>query len=33
MNFIGAMIGAEDPDTLAAFYTRLLGEPGFRDGT
>ena len=33
MNFIGAMIGAEDPDALGAFYTKLLGEPGFRDGT
>jgi predicted enzyme related to lactoylglutathione lyase len=33
MIFVGAMIGAEDPDTLGAFYTKLLGEPGFRDGT
>jgi len=31
--FIGAMIGAQDPDALGEFYTTLLGEPGFRDGT
>ena len=33
MIFVGAMIGAEDPDALGVFYTTLLGEPGFRDGT
>jgi predicted enzyme related to lactoylglutathione lyase len=33
MKFSGVMIGAEDPDALGVFYTKLLGEPGFRDGT
>ena len=33
MNFSGVMIGSEDPDALGAFYTKVLGEPGFHDGT
>jgi predicted enzyme related to lactoylglutathione lyase len=33
MKFSGAMIGSEDPDALGAFYTKVLGEPGFHDGT
>jgi predicted enzyme related to lactoylglutathione lyase len=33
MKFSGVMIGSEDPDTLGAFYTKVLGEPGFHDGT
>jgi predicted enzyme related to lactoylglutathione lyase len=33
MKFNGVMIGSEDPGALGAFYTKVLGEPGFRDGT
>jgi len=32
MNFIGILIGSEDPDRLVEYYTRVLGEPGFSDG-
>jgi predicted enzyme related to lactoylglutathione lyase len=31
VNFNGMLIGSEDPATLAAFYTRLLGEPMYKD--
>ena len=31
MNFNSILIGSENPDELAAFYTRLLGEPTFHD--
>ena len=31
MNFNGMLIGSEDPVTLAAFYTKLLGEPMYKD--
>jgi len=30
MKFQRAMIGSEDPDALGAFYTKVLGEPGFQ---
>jgi predicted enzyme related to lactoylglutathione lyase len=33
MIFRGVMIGSDDPHSLAAFYTSVLGEPGFHDGT
>jgi predicted enzyme related to lactoylglutathione lyase len=33
MKFNGVMIGTEDPHALAAFYTSVLGEPGFHDGS
>jgi predicted enzyme related to lactoylglutathione lyase len=33
MKFSGVMIGSEDPHSLAAFYTSVLGEPGFHDGS
>jgi predicted enzyme related to lactoylglutathione lyase len=33
MKFSGVMIGSEDPDRLGEFYTKVLGEPGFHDGT
>ncbi|TMF36368.1 MAG: hypothetical protein E6I26_08320 [Chloroflexi bacterium] len=32
MNFNSILIGSEDPDRLAAYYTKLLGEPTFADG-
>ena len=32
MKFSGVMIGSEDPTALGAFYTKILGEPDFRDG-
>jgi predicted enzyme related to lactoylglutathione lyase len=32
MNFNSILIGSEDPDRLAAYYTGLFGEPGWRDG-
>jgi predicted enzyme related to lactoylglutathione lyase len=32
MKISGVMIGASDVDTLATFYTAVLGEPSFRDG-
>jgi predicted enzyme related to lactoylglutathione lyase len=33
MKFSGVMIGSEDPHALGAFYTSVLGEPGFHDGS
>jgi predicted enzyme related to lactoylglutathione lyase len=33
MKFSGVMIGSDDPDRLGAFYTKVLGEPGWHDGT
>ena len=33
MKFNGVMIGSEDPHALGAFYTSVLGEPGFNDGS
>ena len=32
MNFNSILIGSEDPGRLAAYYTKLLGEPTFADG-
>ena len=32
MNFNSILIGSEDPQRLAAFYTKLFGEPTFSDG-
>jgi predicted enzyme related to lactoylglutathione lyase len=32
MNFNSILIGSEDPEPLAAYYTRLFGEPAFTDG-
>jgi predicted enzyme related to lactoylglutathione lyase len=32
VNFNGIMIGSDNPDRLAEYYTRLFGEPGFKDG-
>jgi predicted enzyme related to lactoylglutathione lyase len=31
VNFNSILIGSSDPDRLTAYYTRLLGEPGFKD--
>ncbi len=31
MNLTGIMIGSEDPDRLAEYYTSLFGKPGFED--
>ena len=31
MKFRGVMIGSENPEALGAFYTGVLGEPGFRE--
>lgn len=31
MKFRGVMIGSEDPHALAAFYTSVLGKPGFHE--
>ena len=33
MRFSGVMIGSEDPHALGAFYTSVLGAPGFQDGS
>lgn len=33
MKFNGVMIGSEDAHALGAFYTSLLGEPNFQDGS
>jgi predicted enzyme related to lactoylglutathione lyase len=33
MKFNGVMIGSEDPHALGAFYTSVLGEPSFQDGS
>ena len=32
MNFNNILIGSENPQRLVAYYTKLLGEPGFSDG-
>jgi predicted enzyme related to lactoylglutathione lyase len=32
MNLIGILIGSEDPERLAGYYTKLFGEPGWNDG-
>ena len=32
MNFNNILIGSEDAPRLAAYYTRLFGEPGFSQG-
>ena len=32
MNFNSILIGSEDPQRLAAYYTRLFGEPTWNDG-
>jgi predicted enzyme related to lactoylglutathione lyase len=32
MNFNSIMIGTEDPQRLADFYTKLFGEPAWADG-
>jgi predicted enzyme related to lactoylglutathione lyase len=31
MNFNNVLIGSEEPGELAAYYTKLFGEPAFRD--
>ncbi len=31
MNFNSILIGSEDPARLTAYYTKVLGEPGFSD--
>ena len=31
MNFNGLLIGSEDPAALSAFYTKVLGEPTYKD--
>jgi predicted enzyme related to lactoylglutathione lyase len=31
VNFNSILIGSEDPARLTAYYTRVLGEPGFSD--
>jgi hypothetical protein len=33
MKFRGVMIGSENPEALGAFYTNVLDEPGFREGS
>ena len=32
MNFNNVLIGSENPDKLAEYYTKLFGEPGFSEG-
>jgi predicted enzyme related to lactoylglutathione lyase len=32
MNLSGILIGSEDPQRLAAYYTKLFGEPGWNEG-
>jgi predicted enzyme related to lactoylglutathione lyase len=32
MDLNSIMIGSEDPQRLAAYYTKLFGEPGWNDG-
>ena len=32
MDFNSILIGSEDPERLAAFYTKLFGEPTWNDG-
>lgn len=31
MNFNSVLIGSEDPGRLSAYYTKLFGEPAFKD--
>jgi predicted enzyme related to lactoylglutathione lyase len=31
LNLSTVMVGSEDPDALTAFYTKVLGEPAWRD--
>jgi predicted enzyme related to lactoylglutathione lyase len=31
MRFSGVMVGSDEPAALGAFYSRVLGPPGFRD--
>ena len=31
MNFNGLLIGSENPETMAAFYEKLLGAPTYKD--
>ena len=33
MKFRGVMIGSDDPEALGEFYSNVLREPGFKDGT
>jgi predicted enzyme related to lactoylglutathione lyase len=33
VNFNGILIGSEDPERLSAYYTKLLGEPSYDDGS
>jgi predicted enzyme related to lactoylglutathione lyase len=33
MNFNNVLIGSEDPARLAAYYTKLFGEPAWKDDT
>ena len=32
MRFVGILIGSDQPERLAAYYTKLLGEPGWNEG-
>jgi predicted enzyme related to lactoylglutathione lyase len=32
MNLVGILIGSEDPQRLADYYTRLFGKPGWENG-
>lgn len=32
MKFNGVMLGSDQPDVLGKFYTKILGEPSFREG-
>jgi predicted enzyme related to lactoylglutathione lyase len=32
MNLVGILIGSEDPQRLADYYSRLFGKPGWEDG-
>ena len=32
MNFNSILIGSSDPEQLAAYYTKLFGEPRWNDG-
>jgi predicted enzyme related to lactoylglutathione lyase len=32
VNFNSILIGSENPEPLVAYYTKLLGEPGFSEG-
>ena len=33
LNLTTVMLGSEQPDALTAFYTSVLGEPAWKDGT